>query len=444
MKLLSRLAAAALIPLFATQALALDCAPGSTGLTARPRPAETEQGRFKIFWHVATQIEELADAAGNAAYQRDIQAIQPLVDGYYVNVVPPGLLAYWPGRPVQCSVNFGNAFNAGKTLPPVVDGKAILAGPGSDNTEQQCKLERAKDGGNATDVGVKHAEKIKEALHNLQLSNEQKRGKLVMGEMLLATPDLAVDQSSGKISVQTLPRTLCVFAQSGFAPDIMMMYQEPVPQLRQGNMLNLPVGPGRFGNGPRVGMVNNSPYSFAAVANAFKSAGAPVTNFAPNLRVWNQNLEQSKYSRFAKDPSLAAFVFEGGTAPVKGQSTPRILGYAQGAAWILQNTDDEVVFLMPTFYLPQEAAAPNGVDGLIPRLEKTIRDLNGRIGSAMGLPPGKNAICTSRIALIPASYGSPLHPQTFPAQRTGGAFAGTVTGQIEMLAKLRTELCGKG
>jgi len=439
MKRLLRLAAA-LIPLLTTQALAQDCAPGSTGLSARPRPAETEQGRFKIFWHVATQIEELADPGSN---RHAIQTVQPLVDGYFLNVISSGLLAYWPGRPQECALNFNNARNTGNAGPASVAGKAVISAPGQENTETNCKTQQAQALGSA-DIKVVQDRAFKAALKNLDLSGEQRRGKIIISEMLLSNAEITADQASGKISVTKMPRTMCALTEAGIAPDIVMMYQEPVPQKRNGTLVNLPVGPGRFAQGPVAGQLSNNPYGFSQVADALRQAGAPVANFAPDFRAWNSRRENSIYPRFAKLNSLAAFLFEGGTAPARGQSGPRILGYAQGAAWILQNTNDEVVFMMPPYYLPQEVAAPNGVDGLIPRLEKTIRDLNAAIGSAMGLPTGKNAICTSRIVLIPASYGSPLHPQTFPAQRPGGAFAGTVTGQIEMLAKLRAELCGKG
>ncbi len=116
--------------------------------------------------------------------------------------------------------------------------------------------------------------------------------------------------------------------------------------------------------------------------------------------------------------------------------------FALGAAWILQNTNQDVMFLMPAYWTSSQVKSQAGIDELIARLDNFVRTLNSQLGAAMGLPADQNAVCTSHLGFIPASYGPPLIPETFPARRADGHLAGTVTGEIELLGKLRSELCG--
>ena len=101
------------------------------------------------------------------------------------------------------------------------------------------------------------------------------------------------------------------------------------------------------------------------------------------------------------------------------------------------------MFLMPAYWSSSQVKSEAGIDELITGLDNFVRTLNLQIGAAMGLPADQNAVCTSHLVFIPASYGVPLIPETFPARRADGHLAGTVTGEIELLNKLRSELCDR-
>ena len=84
----------------------------------------------------------------------------------------------------------------------------------------------------------------------------------------------------------------------------------------------------------------------------------------------------------------------------------------------------------------------NEIDTQIARLRQLILEINTGLNARMKLPEGQNAVCSNRLIFIVGSYGQPVHVKPLPMRRADGRLAGTVTGQIKLLADLRKELCG--
>ena len=121
--------------------------------------------------------------------------------------------------------------------------------------------------------------------------------------------------------------------------------------------------------------------------------------------------------------------------------------YIEGMAWILANTDRDISLLMPGYWERDKVGNADEVDELIVRVRKTILAVNSKLSKAMKLqamklPDGQNAVCSNRVTFIVGSYGQPVHVKPLPMRRDNGKLAGTVTGQIKMLADTRSELCG--
>jgi hypothetical protein len=190
------------------------------------------------------------------------------------------------------------------------------------------------------------------------------------------------------------------------------------------------------------------------VGDAFASSRVPLSQFSINIRRWDSsNVSSSEQLR--KSNFFDGYFFEGGPEIIsrERQDRPRIDNFADGIAWILTNTDEKIFLLMPGFW--EKAQMPRfwekerlddaeETDQIIGRLRTTVTQLNEKIGQRLGLKPGNPAICNKRIYLIPASYGAPVHVRTLPPVRRNGALAGTVTGEIKLLAEMRETLCGTG
>ncbi len=97
---------------------------------------------------------------------------------------------------------------------------------------------------------------------------------------------------------------------------------------------------------------------------------------------------------------------------------------------------------MPGYWPASDIGSLDEIDGLIPRVKTLMTSLSDELNSRMGKQGGKNAICTSRITFIVASYGAPIHVKTLPIARPDGKLAGTVAGQIKLINDLRANLCG--
>ena len=418
-----------------------DCSP-ALAASQRPPPEVQHAGApaFRIFWHVATQIEQLADARGDPQSIKTIRAVQPLVDGYYLNFLPGGPLAYWPKRPAGCSFNFVNA----KMKPGAGTQDGI-------KTEKACAAAREKfmsqtAGGKSKPLAGLQQDAFKRAVETLDIATEQKSGKAVMAELLLVAGDFNYDEAAGRLSLNRLPKTLCMLNAIGITANIAMAYQEPAVQIPRQTFIwvprQTPAGKSQKAPKPAADQIAVNPRLFGLVAGSFAAAGIPLNRFAIDIRRWNAKIAPQLYAGFKSSGSFDAYLFEGGTSIVP-EAKNRLDNFIAGMSWILANTDRDIYLMMPGYWPPEETSGEAVIDGLIGRLRDLILTINQKLNESLKLPAGKNAICTGRFTLIPASYGAPIHVETFPAERDGH-LAGTVTGQIKLLSSLRRELCGTG
>ncbi len=142
------------------------------------------------------------------------------------------------------------------------------------------------------------------------------------------------------------------------------------------------------------------------------------------------------------NPVFSGFNFEGGTASFR-MAKNVIDNYVEGIAWILTNTQSNVSLVMPGYWSREMVGSDAEIDTLLPRVKLLLTSMNDKLGNAMNLPKGQNAICTSRLAFVVGSYGQPVHVKPLPMRRSSGKLAGTVTGQIKYISEIRKELCGK-
>ena len=444
---LRRLVAAAIVlfTMICEAAAAVCSVEEVAGKPAKSRVTAPDKKAFRIFWHIATQIETLADAGGNPKLLAAIAGQQARVDGYYFNVLSGGHSAYWPGRPASCAINFGHLKLKKEFGTLELPSGPVKLEPGQPDAEANCKtLQQASLKGSADQIPIQHRRALRRVIRNMNIGKEQQRGKTVMGEMLLVNADFAPASGGDALKLQRLPRTYCLLNSAGIRPDDALIYQEPAVQIPHGRFLALPalLPSGAIVNNPKQGRLPNNPYGFDLVGAAFAEAHVPLPRFFPNIRRWVPKNIDPIYARLASSKYAGGFVFEG-AAKNFPDDQPIVNNFALGAAWILQNTSQDVMFLMPAYWSSSQVKSEAGIDELITGLDNFVRTLNLQIGAAMGLPADQNAVCTSHLVFIPASYGVPLVPETFPARRADGHLAGTVTGEIELLNKLRSELCGK-
>lgn len=379
---------------------------------------------FRIFWHIATQIEDVADATSHSDIVADIRLAQSMVDGYYVNPLLGGPLTYWPDRPAKCALN-----KKMRTTDSTATCKA-----------EQQKMRQTRGEGDDRNSQFKA---LVRAFKVLDLTAEQSRGKQIMGEMILDNSEVTYSTESDQLTLSKLPRTVCVLADAGkLAANDMMIYQEPVPQSRVGSFLWVPRKEGQKvepGADPKAYKIPENARIFPMLRQAFDRAGVPLGKMFPNFRVWNRR-SPALVNDLAQMPEIGGFNFEGG-ASILAEKQKKLEMYAEGISWILQKTKKNVSVLMPGYWPGEGVVDPGDIDTLPVRTRDFVLELDRRISEKMGLSDRQHAICTGRMIFIPASYGRPMHVKTLPSRRNG-QFAGTVTGQIQMLAELRTQLCG--
>ncbi|WP_373506293.1 hypothetical protein [Aestuariivirga sp.] len=432
--------AAFISPALADDACEISQAAGKP-VPARASGAET--GQFRIFWQISTQIEDVADAAGNPAALKDIREARALSDGYYINTLLAGPLIYWPGRPKQCALN--KKVSAG-TEEIELDGE-FFTPEGGTATRDACartQEEFVRKTGKYANAREMQIDALKRVFRNLDLVQEQKRGKLVWGEQLVTTEEFSYDRSSDKVRLNQLPRTYCVMNSVGITLDNLMLYMEPGLQTKKNNFVWIPLrgknGKLKDTQNARQAKIPENVHAFNLITQSFAAADVPVGGFRPNIRRWNEKRSPRLVKELAAQPDFAGFNFEGGTAIMPGAKN-LIDNYVEGISWILMNTDKNVSMLMPGYWPRDMVGNEEEVDQLVTRLRELITGLNQRLGKKMGTKNG-NAICSNRINLVVASYGQPIHVKTLPMRRGDGRLAGTVTGQIKLLSDVRKELCG--
>ena len=413
-----------------------------------PPPAKTDNpNHFRIVWHISTQIEDLADAKASAKAMADIGEARKLVDGYFVNVLMGGPLIYWPGRPKACAVNFYRT-EAGQRIE--VEGEVVTFKKGGVDERDACLAEQdrflAGQPASRDTAGEIQSQALDRVFANIGLAEEQARGKEVWGVDVIRNVDFTYDQQTDRLTMTRLPRSYCGITALGVTPSDMMVYQEAAVQTRQGRHLWLPRksrnGSLVFSKNPGRDRMPDNPHAVELVSAAFRQSGLPPTALHVNVRRMSTALAPRILGQLEQIPGIAGVNFEGGPAILHdGKDT--LDNYVENMSWVLANTGLEMSILMPGYRPLDQVGNEAEIDARLPELRKMLKDINARLSAKLALPKGKNALCTSRIALIPASYGRPIHVKALPMRRSNGKLAGTVTGQIRMLADLQSELCGR-
>jgi hypothetical protein len=443
--LAAALGGTALTPAQARAELACDV-PLAAAIPAPPQPARSKEGRYRIFWQLSTQIEGLADAAGNPDAMADIKEVRGLADGYFVNALLGGPLIYWPTRPKECTLNFkriaeGDAIEVdGETFDFEQGGPA---GRAACLAKQRSFLEDQSDARNPS-VDVQ-AKALARAFRNVDLAGEQKRGKPVWGEVNIRNTDFTYDKQADRVSMTRLPGTYCVLAASGIAPNALFIYQEPKSQVERDKFLWIPRRNNRGElafTKPRLDKIPENAHAFGKIAEAFDAANLPVGGFRANIRRWNERRTPRMVEDLVAVPQFGGFNFEGGTRMLADEKkTPEHL--IKGITHILTTTNRDISLLMPGYWDRDMVGSEEEIDTQVTRLRQLVTTVNAGLNAALKLPKGQNAICNERLVLIVGSYGRPVHVKPLPIRRGDGKLAGTVAGQIRMLADLRGELCGK-
>ena len=414
----------------------------------KPRPAPPDpgpDGQFRIFWQISTQVEAIADAASNPTAMSDIREARDLVSGYYINALLGGPLIYWPDRPKECRLNF-KRIDEGDSIE--VEGETFTFAEGGAKGHAACVRQQdpyLRSKSKAADPGKDvHIDALRRVFRNLDLSAEQKAGKAVWAVALILVTDFIYDKAKDKVRLAELPETYCVLNASGITLNGLMIYQEPKLQTRRGRFVHIPRKNPRgelFYSTPRQDKLPENTHAFQLIAGSFDEAGVPIGGFRANVRRWRERHSEALARELVKIPQFGGFNFEGGTGmlAVARKSPERLI---TGVSWILANTKSDISFLMPGYWDRDMVGNEDEVDTQIARLRQLIMVINTGLNAKMQLPPGQNAVCSNRLVFIVGSYGQPVHVKSLPMRRADGQLAGTVTGQIRLLADLRKELCG--
>lgn len=426
----------AMAPLSSARA-ALNCSTATASGLAEPAPkAAANPKAFRIYWHVGTQIEQIADAPARPDAMADLKRARASADGYYVMGALSGNLGYWPNRPARC---LANAKRIGDGDSLTLGGEEHQFDGGGAALKQQCEAEIGKAlapaGKTLTgpEIAAVQSTAFQTAAHVLDLAGESRRGKVIMAPVLLRQEDFAYDAASGRLSMTALPSAYCSLAKAGIVPDSLLIYQEP----RVRNMLRIPRDAGSAPS--NADFLPRNTAAFGLVDKAFGAAHVPLAGISPNLRTWTPQFRRL-VAAYRSNPHIEGINFEASTKLLL-DDPGRIGRIAAGIAYILDNSNYDITLLIPAYWRPEDVATSAGIDGLTLRTREFVETLDRELRAAAGSPQGRSPLCDGRIALIPASYGNPVHPATLPARRNGG-WAGTVTGQIGLLADMRNELCG--
>jgi hypothetical protein len=255
------------------------CEPAeAAGKPVPPAPSESPKGKFRILWHISTQIEDLADADKNPSSQQYIVDVQKRVDGYYFTALPHQV-GYWHGRrPPECSTNFVRArdrlgIEEAKRLRDECQGK-FLSGVGSNDASEP-----------RNDLENMYRAALKSVIRNLDIKAEQQRGKVVLGQMLLTAHDWAYDKSQDKLALKRLPRTYCFMNSTGVSVNNVLAYQEPHSQKRNGSLLVL--GKDQTESTTASARQANLPWNLKVIEllhDSFAEARVPLSKFSINVR----------------------------------------------------------------------------------------------------------------------------------------------------------------
>lgn len=430
-------------------------------------PTAGSPEKFKIIWHVGSAIESIADTPPNQKHILD--AIRSRVDGYYFLVLNNGsLLTYWKDRPIQCLINFKNL--RWKNEDGAGNAQIYLNGESFDkDTQAECSAALLKYQENLWNLSGKklpfkkfqvalHEDALKRVLANLDIKAEQAAGKKVMAEMILRTGntgDFNYDPNTDKVQLVvrdgqlSLPKSYDFLRSNGIIANRLMTYQEPRPQSDVGALLRVPLVKG----GPTVypapgGCSFCLPKNLRVldlVANALQRENLETPRLAINIRTWDSTYEEAVKKQLASRPSkFDGINVEGNAKKLDKKSYESSI---KGVKWMIQNTNLPISFLIPGVLFDGETDREEVRDEkYLENFLTYVNELNADLNNALALPPGKNALCNSRLSLIVGSYGAPVHMQTLPLvrrDRNGVKTnrAGTVSTEIIALSNLRTRLC---
>ncbi|MFO0598682.1 MAG: hypothetical protein U0228_25475 [Myxococcaceae bacterium] len=426
--------------------------PPRDATTAADAPLDVEIGSgggFKIYWAVNTQLEPLADVTQPALLDKT----RARVDGYFLVQLGGGLVSYWPTRPPECALNKKTDDDPSTVLTydgVTWDAVALRAHCDGllDAWLDQYKVDHPEFRKFTRDAlqNVLHAQAFARVITNLHLADEQRAGKKLVSNQLLAEGRWHYDGPTDTLWLASLPPAQASLAAAGLSSDSIFTYQEPGMQTDNGNVISVPFADGTGACSATVPQPLNSCLPFntrmiGLVADAYVALGAPRPKISLNLRTWTDS-SPTLVGSARLQPDYSGLFFEGGTkvleTTIAGQ--PKIEMYADGIAWLLAHSRRDIHLLMPAFWSTADLATEATRDRLPARLKGYLLALDAEVSQRLRLPSGTHALCDSRVVLIPGAYGSPLHPQQLPIARNGGP-AGTVTGQIAMLSNLRDSLC---
>lgn len=445
-------------------------------------PSDSDPRKFRILWQVGWQYEDLADGGAD---RQLIANLKDMVDGYRVVARPGGLLSYWPSvpgspvpkRPMPCSISF-KRLEGDETDDEVLPTSITLDGVTYDaSVMDQCLawheenfrlMYRQHRESGLVPIGVENLAQFRylvqmDALNrmvtNLGLREERAAGKMIQGSFLINNQDFSYDAVSDKIVLNSLPSVMQGFSSLNLTPSHYFIYQEPSSQAGS-TLLEVPLVPGGqpYVTTPQGFCLSCLPGNSRMVkmlADSFTAAGKVAPKFYINIRSWHLEKSPAVIEEAMKSPNFAGVNFEGSAFKLvkdaNGVDSMERQNYIKGIIWLLnrfKGTHRHINFLMPNAIAPEKVATEADRDA--ESLSSTLRyvnEINTRLSKEMGLPAGQNGICHPRLMFIVASYGNPIHPQTFPLNRRNldGTFArraGTVAGRIAELNALRKKLCG--
>lgn len=391
---------------------AVRAAPTPSPITAE-QPSNLPRERFHLLWHIGPQIEELADPV---LHQQDIEAVQRMVDGYYFLWVSGGFLRYWPDRPKECSLNLGRI--ASKRLEIILNGKIVGHERAADLANKCTSLYRAElgDEQNAKQSNDRAVDRVLKTL-SLTDANTRQR-KMVVTEVVLENRSFERHEGDTALTMRNLPLPLAHMARSGVRSDYVMVYQEPTIQGQQGTLL--------YECKPRDCNATLGNDILKALEAAFRNYGGhwdgnnpgiDPPKFLVDIRRW-QPAYRTAYQQTPDNPlPLAGIVFEGGVPEMQAKkvgAASNVDTFAEGAAWLLQNTNLKILFLIPAHSAPDELD-----DALAPEVVNYVVELNTKMRAIMSMRKGEyaNPVCNGRIYFIPAGYGNVTHLRQFPIMR---------------------------
>lgn len=417
---------------------------GAGVLVAGVAGAAAAGPRFRLLWHVGPQIEELADLTSDA--RPIVERTRKLVDGFYFLFIERGILGYWPQRPSRCSLNFHQIEL--NRLRITVDGETIDSARATP-VEQDCRESSEKAAESSAAFRSARADAADRVLTNLGLAEARSADTtIVVSEMLLDNRHFSRSSAGPPLILTQLPRTIGHLVERHIEIDYAMAYQEPGLQAQHGTSLYPCPSPNC-----RLTLTESVLSGLREAFRHYRSADgqsvAPrpfAARFLVDVRRWSAEHERA-YSGPNRSGLPDGILFEGGVWTMDhppAEQASNVATFAEGAVWLLRNTDLAVFFMMPA-HLPPGASERQYADDL----GRYLRDVNDRMRRLSGATKPVNPVCDEQLHFIPAGYGVQTHLRQFPAARSPASRPArdqineaSVTGEIAALASLRDQLCG--